>query len=60
MMRWGIGCLSELDPGWKRGRPTDYTNSFAYIEYRKNGHFNVHELIVVDGAFTFGGKTWKA
>jgi len=57
---WGIGCLSDQDPHWMRGKPNRYINSFAYVEYRKNGHFNVHELIVVDGAFTFGGKTWKA
>ena len=55
----GIGCLNSLDPGWKRGMPTNFVNSFAYIDIRDDGGFNIHELIVIRDQFSFGGKTWR-
>lgn len=55
----GIGCLTDVDPEWKAGKPTNFINSFAIIEYREKGYFNIHEIIVVDGAFSYGGQTWE-
>ena len=54
----GIGCLCDLDPGWKRGIPTNFVNSFAYIDMRSDGGFNIHELIVIRDQVSFGGRTW--
>jgi len=56
----GIGCLTDLDPQWKRGLPTNHINSFAIVEYHGDkGFFNIYEPIIINGAFRYGGQTWK-
>lgn len=56
---WGVGCLCDVNPEWKRGKPTDFVNSFAYIEYRKDKTFNLHELFIINGALIFDGHVWS-
>ena len=55
----GIGCLCTINPTWKRGMPTNFINSFAIVEFRANGDFNIQEVIVADGAASHGGRTWQ-
>jgi predicted MPP superfamily phosphohydrolase len=52
------GCLCNLNPAWKRNRPNDWMHGFGFVEYRKDGTFQPHHLVVVDGAISFGGKTF--
>lgn len=56
----GCGCLCDLNPPWKRNAPNDWINSFGYVEYRDDGFFQAHHIVVVNGSFSFGGYTWRA
>jgi len=55
-----IGCLTDRYPEWKGKKPTRFQNGLAVIEYRSNGHFTGHPIPIIDGAFSYGGYTWKA
>jgi len=55
----GVGCLCTVDPKWRRGTPTNFVNSFAIVEFRKGGFFNIQEIFVVKGGASYGGKTWQ-
>jgi len=57
---YGIGCLCNVDPSWKNKMPTNFINSFAIVEYRANGNFNVHETMIIDGEFSYDRHTWRA
>jgi hypothetical protein len=55
-----IGCLTDRYPEWKGNKPTRFQNGFAVVEYRSDGTFTVHPLVVINGVFSYGGYTWKA
>ena len=54
-----VGCLTDRYPEWKGNKPTRFQNGFAVCEYRSNGHFTLHPIAVINGAFSYGGYTWK-
>lgn len=60
--KWQAYCmpiLGDVNPGYLRNRPTAWLNGFGIVEFQKNGNFNVYQVIVSDGVFTFGGKTYS-
>lgn len=54
-----IGCLTSRYPEWKGNKPTRFQNGFATVEYRSNGEFNINPHVIIGGAFSYGGFTWK-
>lgn len=52
-------CLGETNAHYLRNRPTSFLNGFVIIEFRSNGAFNIFPVVVTDGTFTFGGKTYR-
>lgn len=60
MMAMSCGSLADLNPFYARNHPNDWTNSFIYIEFRRDGTFNAYNINILDGVCTFGGKTWSA
>jgi hypothetical protein len=58
---WTIGCLSELQPDWRKGVPTDWCNGFAVVYLdEKTGRFSLYP-IYIDKYFGFywEGRKWK-
>jgi hypothetical protein len=55
-----IGCLTDRYPEWKGKKPTRFQNGFAVIEYRSDGTYTVHPIVIINGVFSYGGYTWKA
>lgn len=47
-----------INPSYLRNRPTAWINGFNRIEVRETGQFNYYPLLVVEGMFSFGGKTY--
>lgn len=60
MRSWTIGCLSTLQPEWKKGVPTDWCNGFAVMYLEEDGRFSLYP-IYIDKYFEFiwEGKRWK-
>jgi predicted phosphodiesterase len=58
---WTIGCLSELQPDWRKGVPTDWCNGFAVMYLEKDtGRFSLYP-IYIDKYYQFWweGKKWS-
>jgi len=55
----GLPCLTDLDPAWKRGTPTNFVNGFGIIEYKNDTDFNVYVPIIINGSFSYAGRTWS-
>lgn len=54
----GVGCLCDLQPGWRRGQPTKWTHGFAIVEFRGKGH-SIYPIKIQNGMFSYGGETWS-
>ena len=50
-----IGCLSDLNPGWKRNEINSWVNQFLFLEFDKAGHFTWYAPILINGKFYFDG-----
>ena len=57
-MGWIAPCLCDVNPGYLRNRPTAWLNGFSIVEVRDDGAFNVFPIIVWDGRFSYGGRTY--
>jgi len=55
----GCPCLTDVDPAWKRGKPTNFLNGFAIIEYKNDSDFSAYIAVIINGSFTYGGHTWS-
>jgi hypothetical protein len=55
-----IGCLTDRYPEWKGKKPTRFQNGFAVVEYRSDGTYTPHPIVIINGEFSYGGYTWKA
>lgn len=55
-----IGCLTDRYPEWKSNSPTRFQNGFVVVEYRHNGQFTMHPIIIINGHFMYGGYEWSA
>jgi hypothetical protein len=58
---FAVGCLCRRDPGYGRGTPNKWCQSFALIEEDpKTGQFQVHEVDVFNGKAIYNGKVYRA
>jgi len=54
-----VGCLCDLDPEWRKGRPNRWVNGFGVLYFFKNGNFTFYNPIIIDGKFIWNGKVFK-
>jgi hypothetical protein len=54
----GIGCLSNLNPGWLRFSPNAWVNQLLFMEFDKQGHFTYYCPIMIDGKFMYNEKVF--
>lgn len=57
-MGWIAPCVCDVNPSYLRNRPTAWLNGLTIVEVSAKGAFNVYPVIVTDGKFSFGGKTY--
>lgn len=55
-----VGCLCDLNPYYKRNRPSDWIHGMGFVEYRENGTFSAYHINIIDGVLSFGGDTITA
>lgn len=53
---WSIGCISDMNKPFLRGRPTNWSHAFALVHLRKGGKFQVEIIDIVDGVCNVWGK----
>ena len=56
---WSIGCLSDKQPNYVKGRPTGWQNGFAILYLRDDGNFNLYPINIIKNKFVWAGKEWK-
>lgn len=56
---WGVGCLCNLNPGWKRNSPAAWLNSFGIGYIHDDGNFDFQVINIVDGQFVFDKRVYK-
>lgn len=57
---WTIGCLTQLQPEWRKGNPTDWCNGMALMYLDENtGRFSLYP-VYIDKYFEFvwEGRKW--
>jgi len=50
------GCLCDLDPIWRKGRPNRWVNGFGVFYFLPNGNFTFYNPIIIDGKFIWNGQ----
>lgn len=54
---WSIGCISQMDKPFLKGRPTNWSHAFAIVHIQKNGKFQVEVIDIVDGiCYVYGQR----
>ena len=53
-----IGCLCDLNPSWKRGRPNRWVHAFSVIYLYGDGWFNEYTINIIKGKFVWNGKLY--
>lgn len=56
---YGLGCLGDTDPSYKKNCPTGHLNQFATVEIGHKGYFNVYPINIINNSFRYGGKEWQ-
>jgi hypothetical protein len=64
LIGYSMGCLCDLDPEWRRGRPNRWVNGFGVFYFSSDGAFTFYNPIIIKGGFwgpngkyyTAGGK----
>ena len=51
-----MGCLCDLDPEWRKGRPNRWVNGFGVFYFFRDGGFTFYNPIIVGGRFIWDGK----
>ena len=54
-----VGCLCKRDMPYMRGRPSSWIQGFGITEFMPDGKFTSYEPIIIDGKFSFNGRTYK-
>ena len=54
-----IGCLCDRSPSYGRGKPNRWVHAFGVLYTRPDGSYNLYVPIIINGRFTFAGKTFK-
>ena len=52
------GCLCDLDPTWRKGRPNRWVNGFGVFYFQPGGNFTFYNPIIIDGTFIWNGKLY--
>jgi hypothetical protein len=55
-----VACMRTLRPAWHRATEMGHHNQFAALYVSAGGGTNVYAVDVQGGAFTFGGKQYRA
>jgi len=55
-----IGCLCNKAPEFMRGRGNNWVNGFGILYVREDGNYNLYVPIIINGKFTYAGKTFGA
>lgn len=50
-----LGCLRTMNARFLKGKPNNWSHSFAIVEMRHDGHYTRYMPIIVEGKFTFNG-----
>jgi len=58
IMGQSCGCLCELNPEWRRGRPNQWVNAFGVFYFFANGNFTFYLPIIIGGKFIWNGRTF--
>jgi len=53
-----IGCLCNTSPEFLKGRMNRWVNAFGVLYVREDGNYNLFAPVIIDGKFTFEGKTF--
>lgn len=59
IMAWGLGCLCDKEPDYLRGRPSNWVDQFAIMEFEtKTGEFTVLPINIVNNKFIYNKKKY--
>jgi hypothetical protein len=50
--------LGATNPGYLKNRPTAWLNGFSIIESHPDGSFNLYLVNIINGKFSYGGKSY--
>ena len=53
-----IGCLCNTSPEFLKGRMNRWVNAFGVLYVREDSMYNLYVPIIINGKFTFSGKTF--
>jgi hypothetical protein len=56
---WSMPAMCQLNPTYLRNKPTCWVNGFGIIEFFEGGHFNVSQIVVDKGRFSYGGRIYR-
>jgi predicted phosphodiesterase len=56
---FGLGCLGDTEPSYKKNSPTGHINQFAVVYVNNKGNFNIYPVNVIDNKFIFNGKEYN-
>jgi len=54
-----VGCLSNMNPEWLRGKPNSWDHAFAEIDYLPDGSFFPHIHRIIKGKVIIDGKLYR-
>ena len=55
-MAHSLGCLTDFNKGYLKGRPTNWSHNVAVIDIFSNGNWNMQVLEIHDGITSYGGQ----
>jgi len=56
---WGVGCMCNLNPVWKRNSPAAWLNSFGVGYMEDNGDFDFQVVNIINNRFIYDGQVYK-
>lgn len=57
---WVSPIVGSVSPTYARKRANSWVNGFTIVEARPNGTFNCNPIVITEGEFSYGGKTYSA
>jgi len=54
-----LGCLCDLNPSYRRNKPNRWVNAFGVFFFDSKGYFTYYVPIIINGKFTWCGKTYS-
>ncbi len=55
-----LGCLCKLDAPFLRGKPNNWAHAFGNHEFRIDGSYSFHKMLIFNGKLSYAGKTFDA